>query len=139
MFDNKFFKWIFPILGSFAVNQHKLEISTIKSAKTVINSDKWLLGIFPQGGIFRNKTLENINRGFIVLAKMFKNDILPISITGVEQYNWKLFQGHIQVKIGKPISYELDEETIIDIWANQICELNGYKYLKKEEKVKISQ
>lgn len=131
LYTNKFFEWIFPKLGSFSVNQQKLEVSTVKSVKTVINSGKWLLGIFPQGGIFDTKKLDVVQRGFVVMAKMFKNDILPIFITGVEQYNWKPFnKGNINIKIGTPVSFELEDEIIIEEWKNQLCSLSDGTYEK---------
>lgn len=74
-------------LGAFAVNRQKLEVATIKTVKELYKTN-WLLGIFPQGGIRRNHTIEKINKGFAVIAKAAKWDVLPISITGCEKYNW---------------------------------------------------
>ena len=58
------------LLGAFSVNREKLEVSTIKTAKDVLKTKRWTLGIFPQGGIRKNRKIENINKGFAVLAKM---------------------------------------------------------------------
>lgn len=76
LFENKFLRWAMPKLCAFAVNRNKLEVSTIKSVKDIMKTDNWNLCIFPQGGIFRNKKIERINRGFVVIAKMSKTDIL---------------------------------------------------------------
>lgn len=114
-------------LGAFAVNREKVEVSSIKSALDVFKAN-WNLGIFPQGGIRRNRKIENLNKGFINFAKMVKADILPVGITGCEQYQWKLFSGNtIKVKIGKPISYKLSEDEIIKIYTDEIYELTGYE------------
>lgn len=114
-------------LGAFAVNREKLEVSTIKSAKEVFKSG-FSLCIFPQGGIRKNKKIENVNKGFIVIAKMAKADILPVAISGVEQYNWHPFKRKkINVEVGTPISYLLDEDEIIENWRRQIASMTNYE------------
>ena len=114
-------------LGAFPVNREKLEVSTIKTSKEVFKAG-WNLCIFPQGGIRKNKTIETINKGFVVLAKMTKADILPIGISGLEKYNWNIFKRpKITVKVGNPISYKLDDDEIIENWRKQAAKLTGYK------------
>ncbi len=89
------------------------------------------LCIFPQGGIRKNKKIETINKGFVVLAKMVKVDILPVAITGVEKYNWSLFKRKkINIRVGTPISYLGDEEEIIENWKKQICNMSGYELVQ---------
>ncbi len=122
-------------LGAFSVNREKPEISTIRSVKEVLKTN-WSLGIFPQGGIKKNKTLEEINHGFIMFAKMAERDILPISITGFEGYNWKfLKRKEVRVKIGKPISYKKSDEEILKLWCEEISQSTGYK-INEESLVK---
>ena len=137
LFDttSRFKKWIaknVSRLGAFAVNREKVAISTIKTTKEVFKAN-YNLCIFPQGGIRKNKTIENINEGFVYFAKTNKIDILPIALTGLENYNWKLFnKKEVNVTIGEPISWELSEEEIIDEWCKQICEYTGYQNLNKK-------
>ncbi len=117
-------------LGAFSVNREKLEVSTIKSAKEAFKA-KFSLCIFPQGGIRKNKKIENINKGFVVLAKMVKVDILPVALTGVEQYNWNIFKkGKINIQVGTPISYLGEEEEIIENWRKQIADMSGYELVQ---------
>lgn len=118
-------------LGAFAVNREKLEVSTIKTVKELYKTN-WLLGIFPQGGIFRTRRIEKINKGFAVIAKAAKWDILPVSITGCEEYNWIPFKGKVIVQIGKPISYEASQDEIIEAWSKQVAEMSNYEYAKTE-------
>ena len=114
-------------LGAFAVNREKPTLSTIKTVKEVFKAG-FSLCIFPQGGIRKNKTIENINSGFIYFAKSNKIDILPMGIAGVEQYNWKPFQKKkVTIKTGEPISYTLDDKEIVKQWCEQICALTGYE------------
>ncbi|MDO5437465.1 MAG: lysophospholipid acyltransferase family protein [bacterium] len=117
-------------LGGFAVNREKLEVSTIKSAKEVFKAG-WNLCIFPQGGIRKNKKIESVNKGFVVLAKMTNADILPVSITGLEAYNWNIFKKPvIEVKVGDPISSELPPDEIIENWRKQLASMSGYELVQ---------
>ena len=122
-------------LGAFSVNREKLEVSTIKTARDVLNTKRWTLGIFPQGGIRKNHKIEFVNKGFAVLAKMVKVDILPVGITGCENYSWDFKnKKQITVRIGKPISAQLEIDEIRDQWAKAVAELCEYEYVPTEEK-----
>ena len=48
-----------------------------------------------------------------------------MGICGFDGYSKRPFQKHMTVKIGTPISYELDEDEIIRQWVEQVCELAG--------------
>lgn len=114
-------------LGAFPVNREKLEVSTIKTVKEVFKAG-WNLCIFPQGGIRKNKKIEEVNKGFVVIAKMVKADIVPVGLSGLEKYNWNIFKRPIvNLKMGTPISYELSEEEIIQNWREQVAKLTGYE------------
>lgn len=118
-------------LGAFAVNREKVSVSTIRTTKEVFRA-KYNLCIFPQGGIRKNKTIENINGGFIYFAKTNKVDIVPVGISGLEEYNWKPFKKkEIKINVGEPISWELDECEILSQWCEQISQLTGYRNLQK--------
>ena len=133
LFENfGFFTLNMDWLGAFAVNREKLEVSTLKTVKEVYKSS-WMLGIFPQGGIRKNKTIEKINKGFAVISKAAKWDILPVSITGCEHYNWIPFKGKLVVKIGKPVSHKLSQEEIINSWGQQVADMCGYKFVESEQ------
>ncbi len=127
-------------LGGFAVNREKPEIATFKTVKAIFNTD-WSLGIFPQGHIVNEPVIEHINKGFTLLAKKHKADIVPVAVCGFDGYAHKLFEKHMTLKVGKPISYELPDDEIIREWAKQICELTGFENKIEsnfKEAVKIS-
>lgn len=125
--DNWRIGWL-DRLGAFSVNREKLEVSTIKTAKDVLETKRWTLGIFPQGGIRKNRKIENVNKGFAVLAKAVGVDILPIGITGCESYNWDFWKkAKITIRIGKPISSAQDVESIQREWAMAVAELCEYE------------
>ena len=131
---SKLLRFLVHTLGGFAVNRDKPEIATFKTVKSVFNTS-WSLGIFPQGKIVKEPVLTNVHKGFIKKKKKFKADIIPVGICGFDGYAKKLFEKHITVKIGKPISYTLDEDEIAREWARQICEFTGYEN-KIEESLK---
>ncbi len=87
----------------------------------------WSLGIFPQGRIIKEPEITHVHKGFILFAKKFKANIVPLGICGFDGYAKKLFEKNITVKIGKPISYELEENEIMREWARQICEFTGFE------------
>jgi len=120
-------QWWIKRLGAFSVDREKPEIATFKTVKEVFKADGWGLGIFPQGGIKDNKKIENIQKGFAVIAKNAKADIVPVAICGFDGYTKKLFDQNIVIKIGKPISYKLSADEIILKWASFICESTGFE------------
>ena len=123
---DKLLRFLVHILGAFAVNREKPEIATFKTVKSIFNTS-WSLGIFPQGKIVKEPVISQIHKGFIMFAKKFKADIVPVAICGFDGYAKKLFEKHITVKIGKPISYMLDENEIVREWAKHISEFTGFE------------
>lgn len=124
---NSLLRFLVKNLGAFAVNREKPEIATFKTVFDILKTN-WSLGIFPEGKTSQSHVLENVQRGFTLLAKKAKADVVPIGIKGFDGYAGKsLFKKHITVTIGKPISYELSQEEILKQWAEQICEYTGYE------------
>lgn len=123
--DNRLLRFLVHILGAFAVNREKPEIATFKTVKSIFNTPNWSLGIFPQGKIIKEPIIQNIHKGFVVFAKKFQADIVPVAVCGFDGYAKKLFEKNITVKIGKPISYTLGDDEIVKEWAKQICEFTG--------------
>jgi len=126
LFEDDKRSWLIKRLGAFAVNREKPEIATFKTSKEVLKTS-WGLGIFPQGGTRKNKKIEDIHKGFVVFAKSMKADIVPISVCGLEEYSKKFRGKEVKIVIGKPISYKLDENEIIQKWCAEICENTGYE------------
>jgi len=122
--------WLMDILGAFAVNREKMEVSTLKTVREVFKSF-YHLAIFPQGRIQKTHKIEKINKGFAYIAKRTQTDIIPVSITGMEELHFVPFKGHAEVKVGKPISHELEIDEIIDTWGRQVAEMCGYEYVKE--------
>ena len=75
--------------------------------------------------------------GFTLFAKKHQADIVPVAVCGFDGYAHKLFEKHMTIKVGKPISYTLPDDEIVREWARQICELTGFEnkveeHLEKE-------
>lgn len=119
---SKLLRFLVINLGGFAVNRETPEIATFKTVFDLLKTD-WSLGIFPQGKIAKEPVLTTVHKGFVTIAKKAKFDIVPMGICGFDGYAKRPFQKHMIVKVGKPISYELDEAEIIKQWVNQVCEL----------------
>ena len=133
LFDNPIMAWILDLVACFAVNREKLEVSTIKTAINVLKTNRWRLGIFPQGGIKRNQKIEKVNKGVAIIAKQMKTDIVPVGITGCENFNWIPFSGKIKISIGEPISHEQEVDDILNEWAQKISQLTGYEIVETSE------
>lgn len=123
---NPVLRFLVHTLGGFAVNREKPELATFKTVKAVFNTP-WSLGIFPQGKIVKEPVIKDITKGFVLFAKKFEADIVPVGICGFDGYAHKLFEKHMTLKIGTPISYKLDEDEIVREWARQICEFTGFE------------
>ena len=92
------------------------------------------MGIFPEGGTRKNKKIENVHNGFVALAKAAKADIVPVSISGFDGYSKRLFEKHVTVTIGKPISYQLETDEIVRLWCQEISENTGFENCMLQEK-----
>ena len=109
---NELLKFIVHSLGGFAVNREKPELATFKTVKAVFNTP-WSLGIFPQGKIVKEPVIKDITKGFVLFAKKFEADIVPVGICGFDGYAKRPFEKNMTIKIGKPISYQLSDDEIV--------------------------
>ena len=123
LFETRAGRIFLNFLGAFAVNREKLEVSTIKTA-IAIKQTNWVLGLFPQGPREIDGNMEHISRGFAAIAKITKSDILPVKITGATKEERKPFKGNMKIIIGKPIPYNDDTHKMVDLWIKQMSELD---------------
>jgi 1-acyl-sn-glycerol-3-phosphate acyltransferase len=117
-------------LGAFPVNRKKLEVSTIKMAKSILTDTDWCLGIFPQGTRVMDGTTGIIKSGFGHLARATKSTIVPVVIDlkrGIFP-----FYGKIVIKVGKPMPPIDDSDVIVDEWAKAVSKIGNLKYIKTE-------
>ena len=114
---------IINMLGAFPVNRQKLEISTIKTAKHILTTKKWHLGIFPQGTRIMNGSLDEVKPGFSYLAIATKAPVIPVYID--IKRGSRPFYGKAIVKIGKPLPECKDPEQFTENWKAAVAELMG--------------
>lgn len=137
LFYHPLLKIMLDWLGTFAVDRENVGLSTIKTAKSVKNTKRWVLGLFPQGTREKGEEIRNVTKGFVGLAKATKCNILPIGIVGTDKPTKIPFTGKIIVRIGKIIELSDNSEEMFDKWIESIQELTGFKYVpSKEECVK---
>ena len=120
LFSVPFLRWAITKLGAFSVDREKVEKTTIKATKEIIEKN-WCLGIFLEGT--RNKTpgvLGQPNLGAAYIAKINNVQILPVGILGSN----KPF-GPVIVKIGKLFSPVEDLEKARWQCAEKLSELTG--------------
>lgn len=136
--------WLVKRLGAFAVDRAKPEIATFKTVRDILKTH-WSLGVFPQGGTRPYGKLNDLKKGFVVIAKKAEADIIPVAIDGWDGYPDKNQQKPIQKKdirihICKPISYKLDEDEIMYLWSKEISEHANYtEIMPKPEKMKTAE
>ena len=85
--------------------------------------------MFPQGGTRPYGKLDEIKKGFVVIAKNAKADIIPVAIGGFTGYpKLKPFtRQKVRLHICKPISYELPAEEVVYKWCDEISQHAEYE------------
>jgi len=133
LYFHPFIRVMLDWLGSFAVDRENVGLSTIKTARAIKDTKKWVLGLFPQGTREKGNEIHNVTKGFVRLAKTTKCNILPIGIIGTDKPKKIPFTGKIIVRIGPiiPLSDDIDE--MFDKWIEAIQELTGFNYVPNVE------
>jgi len=132
LFYHPFLKVMLDWLGTFAVDREKVGLSTIKTAKSIRNTKKWVLGLFPQGTREKGNEIRKVTKGFVGLAKATGCNILPIGITGTDKPTKIPFTGKIIVRIGPIIELSDDTDDMFNKWIKAIEELTGFTYVPEE-------
>lgn len=128
LFEKFFSRLLMDFCGAFAVNRAKVEVSTIKTALNIKNTN-WMLGLFPQGTRDTSDRVEKISKGFASFAKATKSGILPVAIIGAE-LKPKLFGSpKLTVKVGELIPYSENIEEMMQQWCVALSELTGKQYV----------
>ena len=136
LYDVPLLRQIIVMLGTFAVDRKKLSIATIKTAKMIISTKKWIMAMFPQGGRDLPDKITRINPGFAYLARATKANILPVSISGAAGFSKIPFSKKLTIRIGKPIPYQKDLADTMQNWCEVIEQLGDYEFTD-EAKQKI--
>jgi 1-acyl-sn-glycerol-3-phosphate acyltransferase len=76
-----FGRWYYTTVCAVAVNRAKMEVSTLRSCKTVLHTPGWALVIFPEGTRHKGGNLDEMKQGAAVIAAMNKVPVLPVAIS----------------------------------------------------------
>ncbi len=128
LFEKFFSRTLMDFCGAFAVRRDKVEVSTIKTALNIKNTN-WMLGLFPQGTRDSSQKVEKITKGFASFAKATKTGILPVAIIGTDQKPKWPFSPKLTVKIGKVIPYSDNIDDMMRQWCNAISSMTGKEYV----------
>ena len=128
LFEKFFSRTLMDFCGAFAVRRDKVEVSTIKTALNIKNTN-WMLGLFPQGTRDSSQKVEKITKGFASFAKATKTGILPVAIIGTDQKPKWPFSPKLTVKIGKIIPYSDNIDDMIKQWCDSISQMTGKEYV----------
>lgn len=128
LFEKFFSRLIMDYCGAFAVNREKVEVSTIKTALNIKNTN-WMLGLFPQGTRDASERVHKITRGFASFAKATKSGILPVAIIGSDQKPKFFRSPKLTVKVGQIIPYSENIEEMMKQWCVAISEMTGKEYV----------
>ncbi len=128
LFEKFFSRTLMDFCGAFAVRRDKVEVSTIKTALNIKNTN-WMLGLFPQGTRDSSQKVEKITKGFASFAKATKTGILPVAIIGTDQKPKWPFSPKLTVKIGKIIPYSDNIDDMMKQWCDSISQMTGKEYV----------
>lgn len=120
---NPLIRFLVISLGAYSIDRDTPEKATLKTIIDIARRTTWNLGMFPQGKqILEGEKFNDIKPGFITIAKLAKQDIVPIAICNFKGYAKFPFTKHIILKVGKPISYQRPEDEIIAEWVKYMKE-----------------
>ena len=128
LFEKFFSRKLMDFCGAFAVRRDKVEVSTIKTALNIKNTN-WMLGLFPQGTRDTSDRVEKITKGFASFANATKSGILPVGIIGSDSKPRIFASPKLTVKIGKMIPYSDNIEDMMRQWCESVSELTGKQYV----------
>jgi len=132
LFYHPFLKVMLDWLGTFAVDRENVGLSTIKTARAIKDTKKWVLGLFPQGTREKGNEIHKVTKGFVRLAKATGCNILPVGIIGTDNPKKMPFTGKIIVRIGPIIKLSDNLDETFDNWIEAIQELTGFKYIPED-------
>jgi 1-acyl-sn-glycerol-3-phosphate acyltransferase len=108
LFATPFGRWYFQTVGTFAVNRDRLSKATIKSAKQVIDTPNWILGLFPEGTRHGGGKVEEVKHGAAFLVKTSKAPVLPMALTYHEEKDI-LGRKRVTLAVGSYLDWHSDD------------------------------
>jgi 1-acyl-sn-glycerol-3-phosphate acyltransferase len=101
LFQKPLMSWFCLMMGTFPVNREKVEKRTILTAKAVLKTGFWYLGVFPEGTRTKPGQVAPLKKGAAFIAQSSGVGVIPMVVLR-HGPNDK----HILVQIGAPIPYD---------------------------------
>lgn len=79
LYATKFGKWFLSKVGCVPINKKNVSVKSFKDVKNVIAHGHFV-GIFPEGQVMRDGTLEGFKSGAVMMALLCETDIVPVYI-----------------------------------------------------------
>ena len=101
--------WVIRRMGGFPVDTERPQLSSIRHSVKLLEQDREMLVIFPEGGIFNDYEIHPLKRGTALIALQAQTDrpereikILPVTIRYSRPYpSWGT---KVKVNIGSPLT-----------------------------------
>jgi len=101
--------WIINRMGGFPVNTNRPQLSSVHHSIELLKQGQEMLVIFPEGGIYYDRTIHPLKRGVASIALQAETDkserrvkILPVGIRYSQPYpQWGT---EVKVDIGSPLT-----------------------------------
>jgi 1-acyl-sn-glycerol-3-phosphate acyltransferase len=101
--------WIIRHMGGFPVNTERPQVNSVRYSIEILQSNREMLVIFPEGGIFNDYQIHPLKRGVAAIALQAEINeggrgvkILPMSIRYSQPY--PTWGSDIRVDIGSPLT-----------------------------------
>ncbi len=104
LFEIPVLKHVIRWLGAFPVSRGSGDMSAIENAIKVLNADKEILGLFPEGTRSKDGSLLRFKSGLALIAQQSGAPVLPVTVTYCGSK--KSFRSRVVVNYGKLISCE---------------------------------
>ena len=109
LFRNRFFGWLLRQCGSFPIRRWSADLSAVKEAVRRLKKGAGLV-VFPEGTRSQDGQVQEITRGFVLLAKKAGVPIIPAWISGSAKAWGKgrkmITLAKIKVAFGRPFYVE---------------------------------
>lgn len=101
--------WVIRRMGGFPVDTDRPQLCSVRHSIEVLKSDREMLVIFPEGGIFNDRVIHPLKRGVALIALQAETDksdrrvkILPVGI----RYSQSIprWGTEVRVDIGSPLT-----------------------------------
>lgn len=101
--------WFIKRMGGFPVNTERPQIGSVRHSIELLQQDREMLVIFPEGGLYRDRQIQPLKRGVacialeVAAARSADNvKILPVGIVYSKPYpSWGT---NVKIKIGSPLN-----------------------------------